>query len=465
MRISGADVLALGHIPSPQYPSQSLGYVEILHTCIGFTDTVSVSESYGVDDLYGMILLTAHDKDRVVSDIVPCHPYIHNYELQNPPIYFKVQLYIIKKYASSQIVMEWPHLNPDLPDTIPAAAPSNCVLWIHASQIVDLALFPHSIHCVNQIDGNLSGRHEVFHVDHYVFLHDDNDDLNNITQFESVSPTEYNMFGHPYQHHFTGYVSFTERIHESLCQLSKTSSAMLIKTGNINQRAHKKTHIPWESWKYIYSKLHLKQGVLNVSKVSAKVRTPITTDNLTLSVARTTTKKFTVVAKDVAGFEVLRSLITRIGLGVKKRHPKLSTIEARDGSNIRTVQEQDTIHVVDIDSNQVLYRDADSDGYDSDTTQSPPTNWIRLTYDYASKQIGITIKCYSSVVSLLSSECRRYLHSNNIISREEYVLHEGQLWKVLKVSRETNETLLCNPSNVSETITVCNDDIADENRI
>ena len=273
------------------------------------------------------------------------------------------------------------------------------------------------------------------------------------------------MFGHPYQDHFTCYVSFTERIHESLCQLSKTSSAMLTKAGNINQRAHKKTHIPWESWKYIYFKLHLKQSVLNVSKASAKVRTPITTDNLSLSVARSTTKKFTVVAKDIAGFEALRSLITRIGLGVKKRHPKLSTIEARDGSNILTVQEQDTIHVVDIDSNEVLYRDVDSDGDDYETTPSTPTNWIRLTYDYATKQIGITIKCYTSVVSLLSSECRRYLHSNNIVSREEYVVYEGQLWKVLKVSRQLNQTILCNPSNENETVTVSNDEITDENRI
>ena len=240
---------------------------------------------------------------------------------------------------------------------------------------------------------------------------------------------------------------------------------MLTKAGNINQRAHKKTHIPWESWKYIYFKLHLKQSVLNVSKASAKVRTPITTDNLSLSVARSTTKKFTVVAKDIAGFEALRSLITRIGLGVKKRHPKLSTIEARDGSNILTVQEQDTIHVVDIDSNEVLYRDVDSDGDDYETTPSTPTNWIRLTYDYATKQIGITIKCYTSVVSLLSSECRRYLHSNNIVSREEYVLYEGQLWKVLKVSRQLNQTILCNPSNENETVTVSNDEITDENRI
>eukprot|EP00956_Cyclotella_meneghiniana_P009161 scaffold12557_cov75-Cyclotella_meneghiniana.AAC.5 len=266
--------------------------------------------------------------------------------------------------------MEWPHLNPDLPDKLPPAEPSNCMMWIHASQILDLAFFPHSIHCVNQIDGNLSGRHKVFHVDHHVFLHRDNDFLNNIIHFKPISPTAYGMFGHLHQDHFPGYVSFTERIHESLCQLSKTSSAILNKAGNIHQRARKKTHIPWESWKYIYFKLHLKQSVLNVSKVSAKVRTPITIDNLTMSVGRSTTKKFTVVAKDIAGFEVLQSLITRIGLGVRKRHPKLSTIEARDGSNILTVQEQDTIHVVDIDSNQVLYRDVDSDGDDYDTTPS-----------------------------------------------------------------------------------------------
>lgn len=74
----------------------------------------------------------------------------------------------------------------------------------------------------------------------------------------------------------------------------------------------------------------------------------------------------------------------------------------------------------------------------------------RLTYDYITKQIGITIKWYTTVVSLLSPDSRHYLHNNNIVSWALYVLHNGKLKKVLRVNQALNENLLCDPHDESD---------------
>lgn len=239
---------------------------------------------------------------------------------------------------------------------------------------------------------------------------------------------------------------------------------MLNKTGKINQRAHKKLPLPWEAFKYLYHQLHFKQPDVRPSKVVTKIRNPITLDNLTLSVAQTITTKYTLFASNIIGFDAMRCFISRVGLGVKKRHPKLSTINSHDGSNKLTVQEQDTIHIVDVDANSVLYRNSDEYGSDSDASTDQPTNWIRLSYDYVTKHIGITIKCYTTVVSLLSPDSRHYLHDNNIVSRASYVFYDGRLMKVLSVDRTTNETILCDPNNEHDTATVTND-YADQNSL
>ena len=142
---------------------------------------------------------------------------------------------------------------------------------------------------------------------------------------------------------------------------------------------------------------------------------------------------------------------------MKKRHPKLTSINSHDGSNKLNVQEQDTIHIVDVDSHSVLYRNSDEYGSDSEASTDQPTNWIRISYDYVTKHVGITIKCFTTVVSLLSPDSRRYLHNNNIISQASYVFYDGRLMKVLSVNHHANETILCDPNNEDDTVTVTND--------
>lgn len=224
MLLHGADVLPLDIIPLAQYPPKSLGYVSCLHACLGSTDTVLISPSYGVDELMGMILETDFDLSRVSSDDdLPMHPYISNTVSPEPDCFFKLQIYMNKKIAPSSIVEAWPHLNADLPDTIPAAAPTNCILWVHSSQVCGLAFFPHAYHCINQTDGNVSGRMELFHVDHSLSIHISPDSrfVCDFQRLTATGPDSYNMFGHPRHQNISSYISFSERMHESMCLLSR----------------------------------------------------------------------------------------------------------------------------------------------------------------------------------------------------------------------------------------------------
>ena len=146
-------------------------------------------------------------------------------------------------------------------------------------------------------------------------------------------------------------------MHKSMRLLSPTTSSMLNKTGKLNQCVRKKLPLPWEAFEYIHHLLHFKQPDIQLSKVTAKIHKPITQDNLTLSVCKSNTTKYTVLASNITGFNFLCCFIARVGLGVKKRHPKLTTINTNNGngSNTLTLQEQDTIQLVDVESCRVCY--------------------------------------------------------------------------------------------------------------
>ena len=164
-------VTVLPSLPSPQFPPLALGYVSHLHACVGSTDTVAFYD-YNWPS-YGRILLTSFDKEAVINDPdCICHPRILRSSTdRHPPCYFKVQIYAVKTLqAKRQIIDEWPSINPSMPDSIQGAAPTNCVVWIHASQVDSIAYFPHAKDCINQTYGNLSGRDEMFHVDHYLIV-------------------------------------------------------------------------------------------------------------------------------------------------------------------------------------------------------------------------------------------------------------------------------------------------------
>lgn len=197
------------------------------------------------------------------------------------------------------------------------------------------------------------------------------------------------------------------------------------------------------------------------------MKTKITTDNMTLSISKVKAAKWTITAKSVEGFESLRAVIGRIGYGVKKRHPNLAALTATDGSNRLTVQEQDIINVIDLNEDTILYRDVPSDDEIIHVGQFPTrqhNNFIRLSYDTVSRQLTLTMKCYSTLVSLLSPDSRSYLYNQNMVTGTVFVLINNRVWKVSRVNRENNHSLLCDPDNAADTMWVHND-VVEENEI
>jgi hypothetical protein len=144
-----------------------------------------------------------------------------------------------------------------------------------------------------------------------------------------------------------------------------------------------------------------------------------------------------------------------------------TSLTANDGSNRLTVQEHDTIHIVDLHDNAVLYRDQTEDDdiiYTGNNPLRPENNYIRLTYDSVNRILSLTVKCYSTLVSLLSPDSRVYLRRNNIVTGAVYVLHHNRVWKVIRVSKIEERTMLCDPDNESETIWLDNN-IVEENEV
>jgi hypothetical protein len=436
--------------------------VDGVRNCIGPSDTVEIYKSHGASPLYGRILLTKFVKEEVLNlndPDCPAHPYIHRREHQEPPSYFKVQLIIIKQSAPAKIVDIWPPINEDVPDTIPTAAPTNCVVWIHSSQIGNIIFFPHSHDCAVQTYGNLSGRQDLYHVDHEIIVSESSAEFRSL---DFAGHDGYNMFGYPRRNQMSGYNSFTERTFESLSQITRCADSMLTKMGSVNGQVTKKIPLPMESFRYIFNVLQdeHQEYVQWSTNNNYQFKSKITEDNMTLSVAKSKATKWTITAKNVDGFEAIRSVIGRIGYGVKKKHPNLSSLSANDGSNRLTVQEQDTIHIVDLHDNAVLYRDQSEDDdiiYTGDNPLRPANNFIRLTYDSVNRILTLTVKCYTTLVSLLSPDSRVYLRRNNIVTGAVYVLHNNRVWKVIRVSKIEERTMLCDPDNEYDTIWLAND--------
>lgn len=96
--------------------------------------------------------------------------------------------------------------------------------------------------------------------------------------------------------------------------------------------------------------------------------------------------------------------------------------------------------------------------------QSQQNNFIRLSYDSVNRQLTLTMRCFSTLVSLLSPQSRFYLYSNNMVIASIFVLINNRVWKVSRVNKQTNTTLLFNPDNESESMWV-DTSIVEENVI
>jgi hypothetical protein len=195
------------------------------------------------------------DKEEAVNDeFAPPHPYITNEEFLDGPAFFKVQLYIVKEHCPAALNELWPPSDVSIPHTIPAAAPTNCVIWIHAAQIQGVVFLPHADHVINQTYGNLSGRADLYYVHYYSasFGRRRNGEYEvYFTEEEHSGAKAYNMFKHPSNRPRVNGFSYSECIFESISQIARLSDSMLVKTGTINRQVTKKVAMPRESWNYM----------------------------------------------------------------------------------------------------------------------------------------------------------------------------------------------------------------------
>jgi hypothetical protein len=278
----------------------------------------------------------------------------------------------------------------------------------------------------------------MFHVDHCLIVSKSGDGFS--LTFEPIDYSgddSYHIFGYPRPNLITGYTSYTERTFESICQIKKLADSMLTKTSLIETEITKKIPLSFEAYRFVHTILNERhqQNLQWSHHSSYPVETKITTDNLTLSIAKVKSTKWTVTANTIKGFESLRRVIGRIGYGVQKWHPNLAASTATDGSNCCTVQvqEQDLIHVVDLNDNNILYCDGMSDDEAINVGQYPQSQhnrFIRLSYDSVNRQLTLTMRCFSTLVSLLSLESRIYLYSNNMVIASIFVLINNLVWKV-----------------------------------
>jgi hypothetical protein len=315
---------------------------------------------------------------------------------------------------------------------------------------------------VKQTYGNLSGRVDMYYIQHNVHFgkRRNGEYQHYFSELEHSGEEAYNMFDHPSNRpRVNGYISYSERIFHSVCQVARLSDSMLIKMGAVNQQVTKKMHFPRESWNYVLTALETRgQHCLEFSlNHSVPMKVKVTTDNLTLSVDKVNCTRYVITAKNVDGFDVVRSIIGRVGCGVKKKHPNLGAINKNDGSNRLTIQEHDLIHIVDLDESEVLYRDESvEDLVHVHTPTRPQSNFIRISYDTINQQLCLTVKCYSTLVSLLSDDAKSYLRSNNVVTGNVFVLLDNRVWKVSRVDRANEKTLLCDPDDETESIWVDN---------
>jgi hypothetical protein len=367
MKLCGIDTRVLPSLPKPQFPPVALGYVHSIAACIGATDAVEIFPSYGCPKICCRILQTSFNEEEVIDDhMCPVHPYIRHKSPLDGPTFFKVQIIILKETSPPFITEEWPELNEYLPSTIPAAAPTNCITWIHSSQIQNIVFLPHAHHCIQQTYGNLSGRVDLYHVNYYAMFNQAIDDSVQFDEIDHRSIDGYNLFGYPTNsHRCYAYTSYSERIFESISQITRCSDALLVKTGAVNGQVSKKLPFPIESFNYLVRMFETgHQDSLEFARNNSfQTKVKITTDNMTLSVDKVKCTRWAISAKNVDGFQAMRSIIGRVGFGVKKKHPNLSAIQRNDGSNRLTIQEHDLIHIVDLDETQILYRDESVEDY------------------------------------------------------------------------------------------------------
>lgn len=333
-------------MPTIQYPPKLRGWTPQLRDYISCTDTVSVMPTHGADCIQGRIMAIETSASNIAENEAK-HPFIHDDGHSNSDCYFKLNLYLTKRDRVELI--NWPPTTAaELHGSISRAAPTNLYVWISSRQVQDLAFFMHPNDFISQTYGDLTGRGNYYCVDFTVSI-----GLTANTRgtpatfsFEPIDHLQYDAFG--YKPSIDLPSSLCERTNEAHYQLQKELSAMLTNNSTITTTKHRRFPFPFDFFKYLWKCLEADGGasVLKMGTKTAKLKQCLTKPYLVLSSAVVPTRQYWIMAQNVDAFNALRKYFSNCGVGLKKKHPRISDIGSNFGRNHLTVSEHDTINIV-----------------------------------------------------------------------------------------------------------------------
>ena len=162
------------------------------------------------------------------------------------------------------------------------------------------------------------------------------------------------------------------------------------------------------------------------------------------------TTKIEVRAVDSAGYDAVRRCLSLgIGTGIRKRHPRLSTIGTPN--NNLPVRMGDTVNLVDVDT--TAYDDDQMESWQPDRTaaQRQP-NFIRFVYDTRSREVRVVIRSTAFIVgSCNETSFRDFLVRNGIHRTEEdddevyrgmMIEYDDSVFQISTISVSRNEVIM-----------------------
>eukprot|EP00956_Cyclotella_meneghiniana_P010818 scaffold15122_cov41-Cyclotella_meneghiniana.AAC.2 len=405
---------------TPEQPPKLLCWAPTLRLHVGSTDTVEISASHNAASFRGRIVRVENHPD-AISSADARHPFTLHRVHHHNDCYLKINLYLTKRDIDD---VDWPLLTDrSIPANVVRAAPTNLLIWVHSYQVDHLVFFPHCEEVTNQTFGDISGRRHYYSIDHRAHVVSTNGTFQ-VTFFDLPSQ-EYNIFGFtPSPSPFDDPCTVCERIIEAQYQCGKELSSMVINNSTIQSTKHKRFPLSSEFFKYLWRsvKAHSLGNIISTGLKKSKFKQCLVKPYLVLSSTLLLTIQCWILARNVDAFQLLRQYFPNCGVGLKKKHPRISDINSQTGANHLTIQLHDTINIVDIGPYGAI---------DSSDDDSPNPNFIRLLYDTRLRRCHISLRCFSAVVSSFSDDVRYYLDQNNMVHEvETYVEYDDEIWIV-----------------------------------
>jgi hypothetical protein len=412
MRFGAANLLCLSEPPGTDYPSAYLLLCSRLGVYVGANDTVRIKASNGVPQFVGRITRTAVsiDDELMQSETESFHPFITNN--QSSQQFIRINWFVTKDTSDGAgSGTNWPSTPADLQHAVfglEEVAITNCVIWCTTQQISAIVLIPHAQQCSDQTYGPMCGRDDCYFIRFSVI-------------FKSETEFEYLALSYPEQYTLIGDrnstcdkmcpATITERIAEGLQHLSRVYTGLLTKVGRVPHMAHVKFHLPSEIWGYLVRRASTVSfdDDIKIGNSISRTKQCIIHLNLSLVTAVLPSPRQYIRAISCSGFYALRKILPGIGIGVKKRHPPISSI-GKGRSNISDLQSYDTINICDVSPSDLLqYNECEQVGSTDEELNTAKPSMIQFVYDRRLHECRLSIRCCSEGTYVICLEMKFHI--------------------------------------------------------